>query len=160
MQAYLKDIVIHILNIIALFVMLRLILYKPVKSFMDQRSEKIAAQLKKAEEGSKKADELNAEYDKKLAETKEQCSLLLAEANKKAKQEAAAVLEEANEKAAQILRTAREEANKEKQAAIKQAKGEITEISLAIARKILKREVTLADNEEVIEEYFKREVCV
>ena len=51
MQAYLKDIVIHILNIIALFVMLRLILYKPVKSFMDQRSEKIAAQLKKAEEG-------------------------------------------------------------------------------------------------------------
>ncbi len=158
MQTYLKDILIHILNIIALFLMLRFILYKPVKEFMDKRSEKIASQLQEAKDANQKGEEMKADYEKQLLEAKNKCDMLIEDATKKAKDDAAAIIEEANAKSEQLLIEAREEAEKEKQEALKQAKEQITDISLSIARKILQREVTLADNEEVINEYFRREV--
>ena len=56
------DILIHIINILVLFVLLRLLIYKPVKKFMDERSQRIQKEMDHASEISAQAEELHAQY--------------------------------------------------------------------------------------------------
>ena len=50
MELYPLDILIHIVNIVVTYVLLRVLLYKPVRRFMDERAEKIAGQMEHAKE--------------------------------------------------------------------------------------------------------------
>ena len=60
------SIVIQLLNGIILALALTFILYKPVKEFMNKRTERFQSKLKEAEAAMAKANELIAEYGSKL----------------------------------------------------------------------------------------------
>ncbi len=52
-----SDIALHLVNIVVLYALLRLLIYKPVRKFMDARAAKVRAQLDEAENISAKARE-------------------------------------------------------------------------------------------------------
>ena len=62
-----QQILLHLLNFVILFTGLYVLLYGPVKKFMDSRIEEYKKQDDEAEEKLKNAEKLEAEYKEKLA---------------------------------------------------------------------------------------------
>ena len=89
MEIYPLDLAIHVVNIIVLYVLLRLLLFKPVKKYMEKRQEKIDTQMTEAAAAKKDAEKIKAEYDDKLANAKAECESILADGYKQRAMDAA-----------------------------------------------------------------------
>ena len=114
-----QQILLHLLNFVILFAGLYLLLYKPVKAFMQKRREHYEKMDKDAEEQSKKADAARAEYEEKLSSCDREIEEKRAAAKKEL--EADAILAEARKKAAEEKRHALRAARREISALVSDA---------------------------------------
>ncbi len=78
------DLIAQIVNFIILMGLLYWLLYKPVRAFMDQRTQNIAEQIRSAEENRAAAEALRSELEKQTRESRKQARQFLDEAAKKA----------------------------------------------------------------------------
>ena len=81
------DILIHILNIIVLYIVIRLLVYKPVRKFMRARADSIAADAAAAQASAQEAESLKAQYEEQLAGAKEQALKIVDDGMRKAQDE-------------------------------------------------------------------------
>lgn len=139
------DIVLNILSIIILFVLLKLLLYKPAKKILDERKERIAKEKADAEEAMKSAVSMKEEYEKTLTNAESLASAeadkILAEARKKADE----IVREAEERAQTVLSLAENKINAERQAAKKSMERDTVALALNIAERILERRISDSD---------------
>ena len=154
MEIYPLDIVLHIVNIAVLYILLRMLLFKPVRRFMQQREQRIQAQMEEALEAQRRAEAIQAEYNGKLAEAEEACRQMLDEGRRQHALESQQMITEAEAKAREILVQAREEAESQKAKVLDSAKGELTDLAVSLAGRILQfdEEVTAniaSDNREL-----------
>lgn len=149
-----SDILIHIINILVLFVLLRAILFKPVSRFLLARSERIAEQLADAEAKQAESAAMKAEYEKYIASSEAEGRGIIRESQVKASQEATVIIKEARGEAEKIIADAHEKIVNEKALAVAAARTEITFMATEIAARILKREVSAADNQVVADDFF------
>jgi len=80
-------ILLTILNFILLVIVLRLILFRPLVKFLDERSRTIAESLKQAEENQRRSGEMNAEKDAVIAEARRKASDIIEKATAGAHEE-------------------------------------------------------------------------
>ena len=66
MEIYPIDIAIHLVNIAILYIILRVLVWNPVSSFMKQRSDRVKGEQQKAEGLMAEAEKKNKEYDELL----------------------------------------------------------------------------------------------
>ena len=99
MELYPIDIAIHLLNIIVLYVLLRLLVWKPVRKFMAGREERIQSQLDAAAKAQADAQASQTEYKQKLAAAQTTCEQLMAEGRKQAAVSGQKILAQAQEEA-------------------------------------------------------------
>ena len=97
------DIVIHIVNIVILFVVLRILLYKPVKKFMQAREDRIKAREQEVTDAKAAVDEIKKQYEEKLADAQNEAINVIRESTERAAQQGEQIIKEAEEKASQIL---------------------------------------------------------
>lgn len=155
MELYPTDLLIHIINIIVLFFLLRLILFKPVNKFLAARKTRIKNQLTDAAIRQDEAKRLQKEYEKQLETIEEQGNEILRDSITKASQESKMIIIDANERSDVLLSEAHEKIVKEKERAMEQMRREVAQIAIEIAARILKREVSAEDNQAVAEEFFR-----
>ena len=148
------EVVIYIINIIVLFVILRLLLYKPVHGYMAARTQRISSQLEDASNRQAEAMKTKERYESLMAGSEKEADEKLAEIIRKAHADAENIIEKANEKANEIVNDATVQATAEKKRILNGMSGEITDLSLDIARKILSREVNESDNRKIIDSFF------
>lgn len=150
------DIAIHIINIVVLYLLLRILLYKPVSKFMSARTARIEKQLADAAQTLADAGHTKESYDALLCNADAEAQKKLLESNRQANEQAAGILESANTRAGQILQEAREKAKEERHAAVSALEGQITDMAITLAGQILQREVNEEDNHKVIETFFEQ----
>lgn len=150
------DIIINIISIIVLFLLLRLLIYKPVRRFMDEREKKIQDRIFKADQNRQESERLKQQYETSLAGAKEQISLVAQEEREKTEREAAAILAEARQKAAAIEEQARKAAEEERRKAMRSLNEDITNLAVDMARRILRREVRLEDNRALVDDFLRK----
>ncbi len=150
------DIVIHIINIVVLFLLLRLLIYKPVRKFMSNREEKISKQLEEAQTARQEAEQLQVQCSAQLNDAKEQASQVVRNGEEQAAKAADTILENARKEANSILENARKQAEEDRQRTIASMQDEITNLAMEMAGRILRREVRLEDNRAVAEDFFKK----
>lgn len=150
------DIVIHIINIIVLYTLLRVLLYKPVSGFMKKRSDAIAGELSMAEQKLNEANQAKNEYDERLAHAQEEADRLLMQGNQKANDSAALIVDTAQQQAAELLEKARDQSTVERREVISSMEKQITDMAISLAGEILKREVNEQDNQAVIHTFFDK----
>jgi F-type H+-transporting ATPase subunit b len=150
-----SDILIHIINIVVLFILLRMILIKPVSKFLAARTERIEGELKDAE--MKKADalELKSSYEKHMETYEDEGRSVIRDSQIKASQEASAIIKEARDQAERLIAEAHEKIANEKAQALAKARTEVALLATEIAARILKREVTAVDNKTVADDFFR-----
>jgi len=149
-----SDILYHILNILVLFWLLRLILYKPVSRFLSERTERIESELRDAESKQREALELKAQYEKVLESSEEKGQALIHESQAKASREAEIILADARDRADRMLQSAKAQIEDEKNKAVAEARSEVAQLAVQIAARILRREVSAADNTAAVEGFF------
>jgi F-type H+-transporting ATPase subunit b len=142
---YSENIVLHIINAVLLFVIVRALVYKPVRKFMAARTERIAASLDEAAQAHAEAETLRAEYEQRIAAAEEVARERVVEITAGANESARAMTETAKRESLALLDKARAEAQQEQARTLAGLQGEIAELSIGIAEQILRREVNHSD---------------
>lgn len=123
-----QQILLHILNFIILAGGLWFLLYKPVKKFMDGRTEYYKKMDEDAAEKLKSAEEKEKEYSQKLELAENEAENIKAEAAKQAEKSAQAELLKAETEKQKIIESAKKSALEEKEKILNEANSQIEKI--------------------------------
>ncbi len=132
-----QQILLHFLNFAVLFAILYFLLYKPVKQFMDNRAQYYKNIDDEASRNLKDAEDLKAEYNKKLELAEDEISKLKQKAHDELEEASQAKIKLAEREAHKIISEAREDIENQRAKMLKDAKGEITEMVTSAAEKLV-----------------------
>ena len=79
MELYPIDLAIHLVNIVVLYILLRVLVWKPVRKFMAARQDRVQAEMDRASQLQAEAEKSKADYDARLAQVENTCRQMLAE---------------------------------------------------------------------------------
>ena len=130
-------IVSQIVNFTLLALLLYFVAYKPVLGMLDQRRERIRQGLEDAEAASRRAAEVEQEYERRMAEARREGQEVVARATQMSEQTRQELLEEARVEAQQLIARARDEIARERDQAIAELRQQVADLSLTIADKVL-----------------------
>ncbi|MBO4627639.1 MAG: ATP synthase F0 subunit B [Lachnospiraceae bacterium] len=117
-----------VINLVILFVAMKIFLFKPVRNIIAKRQEEADAAKNEAETMAAEAKQTKAEYEKALARTKEEREEVLATARRLADDEAEKILADAREEAKEIREAAEDEGERRKERIIAEAGKEIADM--------------------------------
>lgn len=126
-----------ILTFVILLVILKAMAWKPLLHALSAREEKIRVSLQQAEEAQRSARELLEENKRQLARAEEQSRRVVKEGRDLAEKLKTEILDRANSSSRHMIDQAREEIQREKEAAIVQLRGDVADIAIMAAGKIL-----------------------
>ena len=141
-----QQILLHLFNMVLLFGILYILLYKPVHDFMDKREEEYRQRDKSTKDALADAERLKTEYETKLSEAERENAVTRADISAKAEADREKIISDAHEHAAKIVEDAREKATKEHDRLIARAQTEIAEYVSRAAEKIVMKEGDLTDD--------------
>ena len=145
-------IIFTLINTLIIFLLYFFFLHKPVMKILDERKEKIANEMKAAEDAQAEAEATKAEYAK-LKESKEEAAQIVSAAVKRAGERENQILAEAQQEAAALKKKAEESIELEKKKAINEIKDQISDIVIMASEKVCEKEISKADNEALIDRF-------
>lgn len=156
MEFYLIDFIEHILNVLVLFLLLRVFLYRPVSAFMAEREAKHAGERAAIDADRAEAEALRAKYETALADANRAAGDLAAQRVKDADREAQGIREKAEADAQSTLAVARAQAQTERDETLGELREQTAALAVDLAGRILAREITAEDNRKLIDGFFER----
>ena len=127
----------YAINFVILVLLLRLLLYKPVKQMLEGRKQRIADGLDAATRASAEAAEQRARFERELEEARSEAQAEAARLAQQAEHVRHEVLEAAEQEAAEIKARARDEIEQERRQAAAELQQQTAELALAISRKVV-----------------------
>ena len=127
---------------IALILLLKKVAWGPILTAVEEREEGIRSALDSAEKAKSELENLNADNERILAEARIERDDLLKEAREIKDKIVNDAKEQANSEADKILTSAKEQITNEKLKAITELKNTVATLSIDIAEKVLRSELT------------------
>lgn len=124
-----------------------------INRMLEQRQAAISGQIQEAEKAKAEAESLLADYRGQLAEARAEGNKIIDEARQSAEQMRADIIAKAEADAEQIRARAREEAAGEKSRALAEAKGQVGDISVDLASKIVGESLDQQAHQALIDRY-------
>lgn len=141
---------------LALFLLLLIVLSKfvwpHILNGLQAREERIRHDLAAAEAANREAQTTLADYKKQLAEAHAEARRLIDQARIDADSTRQRLIADTETEAARLRKRAAEEIEQAKNAATQELYAKAAELSVAVAEKILQRQITDADNQRLIEQ--------
>ena len=138
MELYPIDLAIHLVNIVVLYILLRVLVWKPVRKFMADRQARVQAEMDEAARLQADARQSKADYDAKLAGAQAQVEQLLSQGRKEAADASQKYLDDAKAEAQHLLDRARADAEAEKRRAMDDAKTQLADLAVDMAGRVLR----------------------
>lgn len=142
-----------LLNTIALFLVLKKYLFVPVLNMIAQRQKEIDDMYADADVARSNAKAMESEYQEKLSVAAQTGERLVKEAVARGQSREEEILRQANAEANAIREKAAADIAMEKKKAINDAKDEISGMAVAIAEKVVGRELSGADHTDLVEAF-------
>ena len=124
-----------------------------IKAIIDQRRAAADQEITDAKAAHAEADAIKATYEQNMKEAKEKADSILMNAQRTANARSEEIINQAQATAAQIKSKAASDIEMEKKKAINDAKNEISGLALAIAGKVVERELSEADQGILIDRF-------
>ena len=124
-----------------------------VKAILDQRREAADKEITDAQAARAEAEQIKKTYEQNMKEARAKADDLLLNAQRTANSRSEEIIGQAQQAAAQIKQKAASDIEMEKKKAINDAKNEISGLALAIAGKVVARELNSADQEQMIDRF-------
>ncbi len=142
-------------NMFILFLIVKKLLFKPVNNMLQQREDEIKKIYDDANTANEKAENLEKEYSEKMAQARDEAGGIIKQATETAQKREEEIVADAQDKADSIMKKAEEEIELERKKAYREIKGEISDISVAIAGQLVKRELTVRDHDSLIQDFIE-----
>ena len=149
-------IIAQVINFLILVVLLRAVAYKPVVRLLEQRSNKIQESLDKADADQKAAEATLVQYKQKLQDANVKAQEIVDKAEKIARDEHDATILATKKEIEQMKKNAAEDIQRDRERAAAQLKGDVINISLAAAEKIIAKNIDTKENERLIGEFINQ----
>lgn len=144
------QILISLANLVILMLLFKKFLYAPVKRTVAARQKAIEDQFAAARQAEEAARADRDLYAEKLQGARAEAEGILKDATTNAGRRSESIVADARNRADAIVRQAQTEAEQEKKKARDTIRQEITEVSAALAEKLLQRELTGDDHTGMI----------
>ncbi|MGV3244462.1 F0F1 ATP synthase subunit B [Staphylococcus sp. 11261D007BR] len=149
------DIIVTMVTFIILLALLKKFAWGPLKKVMDDRERSINQDIDDAENAKLNAQRLEEENRKKLKETQEEVQKIIEDAKLQARRQQEEIIHEANQRANGMIETAQSEIKSEKERALADINNQVSELSVLIASKVLRKEISEQDQKALVEKYIK-----
>ena len=147
--AFLVQLIAFVLLLIAVI----FLAYKPVKKFLEKRSEMLEEEVKTTHENRKISEEKRVEMISNLANAKAEATKIINDATKEATIAKDKILSDANDERRQLKEKTMNEISLEKEKAMKELKDQIVDVAFEASSKILEREVNNLDNRKIVDNF-------
>ena len=142
-----------LLNTLTIFFVASKFLFNPVMKIIADRQAEIDGMYDAAGKAKAEAQALEAEYKQKLSVAQETSERLVKEALARGNNREEEIIRQANAEADAIRAKAAADIAQEKKKAINDAKDEISGLAMAIAGKVVGRELTDADQSALVDRF-------
>ncbi len=130
--------------------------WKPLLAALDARQKTIDSALENAQKARIELDKVHQETAKVLAEARVEAGNILSRTRADAERLREELRQKAIAEAAAVTKNAQQQIQGETARAVRQIRDEAANLSIAIASKLLRREVKLSDNEALIQDAIKQ----
>jgi len=145
---------------VALLFLLKKVAWKPILGAVKEREDSINDALKSAENARKEMQNLNADNARILKEARADRDVLLKEAREMKDTIISEAKNEAQVQANKVVEQAQATIQAEKQAAIADLKNQVAELSISIAEKVVRGELSDKSKQEKLVEEMLKEVTI
>lgn len=132
-----QQILLHLFNFVILFAILYILLYKPVKQFMDKRIEYYRKLDEEAKQKLADAEEAKARYTQSVLNSEAEFASRREKAHKELEESLAVRKKQAEEETAGMIAEAKKNAEREREKILKEAQCEIADMVTAATEKIV-----------------------
>ena len=144
-----------LLNTLTIFFVAKKFLFKPVMKIITERQQEIDNLYADAGAAKEQARQLQESYQQKLNAAQETSDRIVKEAVARGQSREEQIIRDANAQAAAIMDKASRDIAQEKKKAINDAKNEISDLAMAIAGKVVERELKESDQASLIEGFIR-----
>ncbi|MCI6377563.1 MAG: F0F1 ATP synthase subunit B [Clostridiales bacterium] len=149
------QILISLANLLIMFLILKRFLFKPVQKVVREREEQVTKIYGEAEESRSAAMGMKQEYEARLASAREEADGLVRNAVNTAQRKSDQIVNEASAQASRLKQKAEEEIAMERKQMLADVRGELSDIAVSIASKVVEREIQPKDHEAFMDEFIK-----
>ena len=142
-----------LLNTLTIFFVGKKFLFGPIMKMIEDRQKEIDDIYSDADSARNTAMALEEEYKQKLSSAVETGEQIVKDATLRGQLREEDILRQANEEATRIRNKAEADIAMEREKAIMDAKGEISDMALEIARKIIGRELKSDDQADLVDAF-------
>ena len=141
------------LNTLTIYFVAKKFLFGPVMKIISDRQQEIDRMYADADSAKEKAEALCSEYQDRLTDAQATSDRIVKEAVSRGQAREEAIIQQAHSEAAAIMDKAAVDIRLEKKKALNDAKDEISDIALALAGKIVGRELNAADQASLVDNF-------
>ena len=145
----------QICNLFIQLLIVKIFFLDKIKAVLDKRREAADKQITDAEAAKSEAAAIKQTYEENMRQAKAKADDLILSAQKTASQRGEEIISQAQQQAAQIKTKAASDIEMEKKKAINDAKNEISDLAMAIAGKVVERELSSADQDGMIDRFIE-----
>lgn len=140
-------------NTLILFLLMKHFFFKPVKKMIDSRQKEVEDIFDEANKAQTDAQNLKSEYEKHLSNARAEANEIINTAQKHAQIRSDEIIKEAHDKSAAMIAKADEEIKLERTKVLNDVKGEISDMAVMIAEKVVEKDINSKDHEKLIEQF-------
>ena len=144
-----------ILTFLILFFVLAKFAWKPLLAALESRENIIKSSLEDAEKAKTELERLNAESEEIIAKARSEAQTIRVEAKSAAEKIKADVMVQAGEDAKKIRDETEKQIQVEKDKAINEIRQEVVNLTMTVAEKVIKKNLSKEDNQSLIEDSIK-----
>ena len=145
-----------LVNTIVVFLVLKKFLWKPVMNMITDRQKEIDDLYADAGKDRREAAELRSSYEEQIAQAQQTGDRIVKEAVTRGQRREEEILRQANAEADAIRRKAQEDIERDKKKAVDDAKGEIADLALDIAGKVVGQAMNADAHAELVDQFIEQ----
>jgi F-type H+-transporting ATPase subunit b len=149
------QIVISLVNLLIIFLILKKFLFKPVQKVMGERRSQVDRMYSDADESRSAANEMKQEYEQRLASARQEADGMIRTATQTAQQKSDQILADAKAQAAHAKQKAEAEIELQKQQMLRDAQGELSDLAVSIASKVVEKEVSRQEYDSFVDDFIR-----
>ncbi len=146
----------QIFNFTLLAALLYFVAYKPILKMLDERSDRIRTGLEDAEKASRRAAEMEQEFEQSLAKARKEGQEIIAQATQVSERARLEILEKAREEARAEIEKAKVEIARERDLAMADLRQQVADLSLTISEKVIGETIDERKQRQLIAEFLER----
>jgi F-type H+-transporting ATPase subunit b len=140
---------------VLLLILLRVFVYKPILAAMQKRRDNIAKQIGDADSLRSEAESLKQEAQQLVEQAREDAKRVMANARRDADEQAKKIVDQAQREASYRQKAAIEEIEHERDQALAAIRGQVADLVVFAASKVVERSLTEDDQHRYVEELLK-----